>query len=156
VDGELPLHGLTIGSQTHRIPLGVIMLARTARLVAVPLMSTRVTGSLLVATPAVADSDAVIRTGSCSATTDWKTKAKLDNGRIEVEGEVDSNRNGQTWHWTIRQNGTMAARGTGVTAGRSGSFSIERHLRNTTGTDMFVFRAMNPATGEVCRGTGAF
>ena len=131
------------------------MLVRTARL-AVPLMSTLVAGSLLVATPAVADSEAVIVTGSCSATTDWKTQAKLDDGRIEVEGEVDSNRTGQTWHWTVRQNGAMADRGTGVTAGRSGSFSIERHLRNTAGTDMFVFRAMNPATREVCRGTVAF
>lgn len=128
------------------------MKARTARVLAVPLMSTLVTGSLLVATPAVADSGAVIRSGSCSGTTDWKTKAKLDNGRIEFEGEIDSNRTGQTWHWTIRHDGTVAERGTGVTGGRSGSFSVDRRLPNGAGTDAFVLRAVNRATGEVCRG----
>lgn len=132
------------------------MSARSARAIAVPLMGSLVTGSVLVATPALADSGAVIRTGSCSGTTDWKVKAKLDNGRIEVEGEVDSNRTGQTWHWAIRHNGVVTDRGAGVTAGRSGSFTVERRLGNAAGTDMFVFRAMNLANGEVCRGTVAF
>jgi hypothetical protein len=34
--------------------------------------------------------------GDCSATSTWKLKTKADDGRLEVEFEVDSNRVGQT------------------------------------------------------------
>jgi len=40
------------------------------------------------------DDGEVIRTGSCSGTADWKLKAKRDDGGIEVEWEVDSNKAG--------------------------------------------------------------
>ena len=114
--------------------------------------------SLLAAGPASADDDddEVIREGSCSSGTDWKVKAKTDDGRIEFEGEVDSNQNGQTWTWKIKHNGTVSARGTATTTGPSGSFEVERKLTNLAGTDSFVFKARNPASGETCRGTLAF
>ncbi|MGI8646449.1 MAG: hypothetical protein ACR2JD_09035 [Nocardioides sp.] len=114
---------------------------------------------LLAAPQATADrgdDDEVIREGSCSAGTDWKVKAKTDDGRLEFEGEIDSNRVGQTWTWRIKHNETTSARGTSTTTGRSGSFDVERKLTNLAGTDQFVFRARNPATGEVCRGALAF
>jgi hypothetical protein len=94
--------------------------------------------------------DERIRQGSCSGGTDWKIKAKHDDGRIEVEAEVDSNRAGQTWRWTLRHDGDVAARGRSTTAGRSGSFSVERRTRNAAGVDAFAFRAVNPRSGEVC------
>ena len=94
----------------------------------------------------------VERSGSCSGSTDWKLKAKPDDGRLEVEGEIDSNRNGQTWNWVIRHNGGIAARGQARTTAPSGSFEVERRLANFAGVDTFVFRASNPASGEVCRG----
>ena len=96
--------------------------------------------------------DRVERSGSCSGSTDWKLKAKPDDGRLEVEGEIDSNRNGQTWNWVIRHNGAIAARGQARTTAPSGSFEVERRLANLAGVDTFVFRATNPASGEVCRG----
>lgn len=106
----------------------------------------------LVAAPAHAGgSDGrVINTGSCSGSTDWKIKAKPDDGRIEVEAEIDSNKAGQSWDWVLRHDGGVTARGTSVTRGRSGSFSIERRTVDADGTDRFTFRAVNPATGEVC------
>lgn len=116
-------------------------------------------GLLLSAQPALAsggDDDEQIRRGSCSASTDWKVKAKTDDGRIELEGEVDSNRNGQTWRWKIKHKGTVSARGTSRTTGPSGSFDVERRLTDLPGTDAFVFKAKNAATGEVCRGRLAF
>jgi len=107
-----------------------------------------------LAVPATASgSGATIRQGSCSGSSDWKLKAKPDNGRIEVEGEVDSNRNGQTWNWVIKHNGSRSAAGTAKTHAPSGSFSVTRRLVNLNGVDRFVFRATNPKTGEVCRGT---
>ncbi len=98
-------------------------------------------------------SDATIREGSCSGSTDWKVKAKPDDGRMEFEGEIDSNRNGQTWNWVIKHNGSRSASGTSTTTAPSGSFSVERRLVNLSGVDTFVFRATNPKSGEVCRGS---
>jgi hypothetical protein len=92
----------------------------------------------------------VIRHGSCSGSTDWKIKAKPDDARIEVESEIDSNRNGQTWRWTLRHDGQVAAHGRSTTTGRSGSFEVERRTNNSAGTDSFRFRAVNRAGGEVC------
>ncbi len=67
------------------------------------------------------DDDRVIVTGSCSAGTDWKLKVKTDDGRLEVEGEIDTNTVGKQWRWTIRHNGTVSDRGLATTTGRSGS-----------------------------------
>jgi len=108
--------------------------------------------SLAVAAPALANDDDVIRRGSCSGATDWKLKASPEDGRIEVEGEIDSNRDGQAWRWRVRHNGSLSARGAATTRPPSGSFEVRRVLVNAAGTDTIVFRARNPRTDEVCRG----
>jgi len=97
--------------------------------------------------------DAVRRAGSCSASTDWTMKAKADDGRIEVEAEIDGNRVGQDWHWKLKQNRAVVASGSSRTKAPSGSFTVERKPANHAGTDHFVFRAVNPRSGEVCRAT---
>ena len=93
--------------------------------------------------------DEVVRRGSCTGSTDWKIKAKHDDGRIEVEAEIDSNHNGQTWRWVLRHNGSVSARGKSVTKAPSGSFTVERRTVDVVGTDAFKFRATR-ASGEVC------
>jgi hypothetical protein len=98
----------------------------------------------------------VVKRGNCARTTDWKLKVGPDDGRLEVEGEIDSNRNGQSWNWLIRHNGTVAARGTRVTVAPSGSFEVRRLVADLPGPDAIVFRATNPRTLEVCRGTLTF
>lgn len=98
--------------------------------------------------------DRIIKRGACSVASDWKLKVKTDDGRLEVEGEVDSNVNGQTWAWVFRDNGTVVARGTSVTIAPSGSFDVERKIPDLAGTDRVVFRATHD--GEVCRGAIAF
>ena len=105
-----------------------------------------------VAGPALANDDDVIRRGSCSGSTDWKLKASPEDGRIEVEGEIDSNVNGQTWKWRMLHNGEVSARGTGTTSAPSGSFEARRLMVNLKGDDHIGFRAKNPNSGEVCRG----
>lgn len=104
------------------------------------------------AAPASADGsdDRVIRTGSCSAGAGWKLKVKTDDGRLEVEGEIDSNVPGQQWRWTLRHNGSASDRGTATTTARSGSFDVERTIVDLAGTDAVVFRAVRD--GQVCRG----
>ena len=106
----------------------------------------------LMAAPAYAGDGDVIKRGSCSGSTDWKLKAGPEDGRIEVEGEVDSNKDGQTWRWRLRHNGSLSAKGTATTKGPSGSCEMRRVLVNANGTDRIVFRARNPRTDEVCRG----
>ena len=91
--------------------------------------------------------------GGCGGAAVWKLKVKPDNGRIEFEAEVDSNRTGQVWAWRIKHDGSLSAKGRSTTHGASGSFSVARRMSNLAGTDHFTFRAVRRATGDVCRGT---
>ena len=95
--------------------------------------------------------NAVRTHGGCGGPAVWKLKAKPDDGRIEVEGEIDSNVSGQVWTWKFKHNGSVSARGTKKTGGRSGSFEVERRMANLSGKDHFVFRAEH--RNQVCRGT---
>lgn len=108
------------------------------------------------AVPAVAKDSDVIRRGDCSGRADWKLKVGPDDGRLEVEGEVDSNRAGQVWRWRFKHNGVLVATGARTTSGRSGSFEVRRLMKNRAGADTIVFRARRPATGETCRGVVTF
>jgi hypothetical protein len=98
------------------------------------------------------DDGRVEKRGSCGGTTDWKLKAKHDDGRIEVEYEVDSNRNGQTWNVKITDNGVRIFKGTRTTKAPSGSFSVELRTADRSGTDTIRATATNPGTGETCAG----
>lgn len=106
--------------------------------------------------PAVAKDGDQIRRGTCSGSALWKVKASSEGQRLEFEGEVDSNRAGQTWRWTLTQNGVKVASGTKTTTGRSGSFSVARLVPNTRGADRLGFSAVRPLTGQSCRGSVVF
>ena len=70
-----------------------------------------------------------------------KLKAKHDDGRIEVEAEVDTNRKGQTWSVQLRDNGHSVFKGKRTTHAPSGSFSIEKRIANRAGKDTITVRA---------------
>ncbi len=97
-------------------------------------------------------SEPTIKSGSCSGAANWKLKAKLDDGRIETEFEVDQNRVGKRWHVKIRRNGVLAFDGIRVTMAPSGSFEVRRRLGNAAGPDRIVATATALATGQTCRG----
>ena len=120
-------------------------------------VATIAAGTALPALPALAQGAATVtRTGSCTGTTHWTMKASRDNGRIEVESEIDSNKAGQTWNWRLLHNGSLSAKGSSTTQAPDGSFTVRRLVANLSGTDHLAFRAVNPKTSEVCRGTLAF
>ena len=98
----------------------------------------------------------VIKTGPCSGSADWKLKATPDDGAIQVEFEVDSNRAGQTWHVTLRKNGNVFFSGDRVTKAPSGSFEVKRRTPNPAGTDTIRGRAVNAVSGQVCQGSVNF
>jgi hypothetical protein len=112
--------------------------------------------AVVVALPAVApakNNPGVMRTGVCSGLgASWKLKAKHDDGRIEVEYEVDQNRVGDTWRVRIRHDDDLVFAGTRTTKAPSGSFEVEILQRNRAGDDVFRGRAVNLRTGEVCGG----
>lgn len=113
------------------------------------------TGLLLA--PASSAKGVEVRTsGKCSIASTWKLKAKADNGRIEVEYEVDSNRVGQTWSVRLNNDGVRVASGSAVTTAPSGSFTFARRITNTAGSDTITAVATYTPTGEVCRGSVVF
>jgi hypothetical protein len=124
--------------------------SRTAVVIAV----AGVVGSALLVPAANASAPRGVKSsGACSATSSWKLAAKPDNGKIDVEFEVDGHRSGQVWTLTIKDNGVRVFHGTRTTAGASGSITVSRRIANRAGADHLVGIAHYPATGESCRGS---
>lgn len=103
----------------------------------------------LPATLAKGGNGAVTAKGICTGHSTAKIKLKPSNGKIEVEFEVDQNRNGVSWDYTLSRAGAKLASGTKVTLAPSGSFTARRRVGNTTGADTIVARATR-SNGEVC------
>lgn len=115
-----------------------------------------IVGLLGVAPMAMAKDGDVIKRGSCSGASDWKLKLSPQDGKIEVEFEVDSNKVGQTWQVRLTKNGTRFFSGSRVTQAPSGSFTVRKVTSNPAGTDTIRGRAVNAATGETCTGSARF
>ena len=109
---------------------------------------------LVVPTTLAKDGDVQVR-GSCSKASTSKLKLSDEDGRIEVELEVDQNRNGVLWTIVLRRGERVLARGTRRTRPPSGSFEFERVVSNLPGPDPINARATSPA-GEVCRASARF
>ncbi len=118
-----------------------------------------VLGALLIggsAVPGLAKEGDVIRRGACSGASDRKLKLSEENGRIEVEYEVDQNRVGDAWRVRIRHNDDLVFGGPRTTKAPSGSFEVRLLQRDRAGDDVFRGRAVNLRTGEVCGGRAAW
>jgi hypothetical protein len=88
------------------------------------------------ATPAFASGGGgVSSSGACTNGGHFKLKAKHDDGAIEMEYQVDSNRAGQVWAVRITDNGTVVVSRNATTAGPSGSFTIRKVIANRPGPD---------------------
>ena len=115
-----------------------------------------VAAAFLVAIPATSAKDGdVLVQGTCTGPTSSKLKLSEEDGRIEVEFEVDQNRNGVRWTVTLRRPTTLLVRTTRVTRGPSGSFELRRVVADLAGADRITARATSPS-GELCRATAAF
>jgi hypothetical protein len=109
-------------------------------------------GGTLGANAALAGDGDVIRRGSCSAASDWKLKLSDENGKIEVDFEVDQNVAGDVWRVRIRHDGDLVFAGRRTTRAPSGSFEVRIVEPNRPGDDAFRARAVNVDTGETCVG----
>jgi hypothetical protein len=109
----------------------------------------------LAAGPAVAKDGDILRAGTCTQASTSKLKLSPENGRIEVEFEVDQNRNGVRWTVTLQRNGSRMARLVRTTRAPSGSFDARVVAGNGPGADAFSARATRPS-GEVCTARATF
>src|ERR671914_1295390 len=110
--------------------------------------------ALLVAAlvPTVASARAnpgILKTGTCSNGADWKLKAKHEDGLIEVEFEVDQNVSGRRWNVTLRRDGARVFHGVRTTRPPSGSFEVNRRIRNPGGPDRITAVAPAAASGTL-------
>ena len=118
--------------------------SRTRLLMTTAALTVGLTASLVVAaTPAFASGGGggVRSSGACTNGGHFELKAKHDDGRIEVEYEVDSNRAGQVWAVRITDNGAVVVSRHATTAGPSGSFTVRKVIANRSGPDKIHARA---------------
>lgn len=111
---------------------------RTRLLTTAAAITVTLTAPLLAAaaTPAFASGgSSVSSSGTCTNGGHFKLKAKHDDGRIEMEYQVDSNRAGQVWAVRITDNGKVVVSRHATTTGPSGSFSIRKVIANMPGLD---------------------
>ena len=94
--------------------------------------------------------NAVVKSGNCSAASNWKLKAKADDGRLETEFQVDQNRVGKRWRVTLSLNGSNVFRSIRKTQAPSGSFEVHRLLAGAAGSRI-VATAKALSSGETCR-----
>jgi len=111
-------------------------------------------GAAVLATGAGAKDGDVLVAGTCTGPSDAKLKLSEEDGRIEVEFEVDQNRNGVRWTVTLFRNGTPVARRVLVTRGPSGSFEARFVTVNRPGVDRLVAKAAR--AGERCSARASF
>ena len=121
-----------------------------------PILLCPVAGAALVAIPATfaKDGDVLVQ-GTCTGPSSSKLKLSEEDGRIEVEFEVDQNRNGVRWTVTLRRPTALLVRTTRVTRGPSGSFELRRVVGDRAGPDRIIARATR-SSGEVCRAAATF
>jgi len=108
-----------------------------------------------VASPGGAKRGDVRVAGVCTKASTSKLKLSEEDGRIEVEFEVDQNRNGVRWTVVLNQNGGRIARLVRTTKAPSGSFTARVLARNLPGADVVTARATSPSR-EACTARAAF
>jgi hypothetical protein len=105
--------------------------------------------ALMVGAPAAVAKNGDVRVvGKCSAASAVKLKLSPDNGQIEIELEVDQNRNGVRWTVVLKRNGRSVASLARLTKAPSGSFTARKAIANGAGRDVVVATARR--AGEVC------
>jgi hypothetical protein len=99
------------------------------------------------------DDDEIRNAGLCSDSSSSKIKVKTDDGRLEVEFEVDQNVNGEKWKVKFKNGNDVVFKGTATTRAPSGSFSIERKIADGPGSDRIKAVARNKSSDERCSAT---
>jgi hypothetical protein len=87
--------------------------------------------------------------GVCTQRSTSELKLSSEDGALEVEFEVDQNRNRVPWKVTLRRNGHRVASLSATTHAPSGSFEIRRVIAGRLGADR-ISAVATRASGETC------
>lgn len=96
---------------------------------------------------------AVLVQGVCTQQSTSKLKLSREDRGIEIEFQVDQNRNGVPWRVTLRRNGARVRSFTATTRAPSGSFEIRRVIARRPGANRIS--AVATRSGETCTAHGA-
>ena len=107
------------------------------------------TAVLAASSASAKDGRDVLVSGACTSSSTSKLKLSPENGRIEVEFEVDQNRNGVVWRVALFRNGVRFASTTATTRGPSGSFEARRVI-SRAGSPTRITAVATRASGERC------
>lgn len=124
---RLPPRGARTAAATTAVALGLAALTVAA------------------APAASAKSPRVIETEQCGPAF-TKLKVSPEDGRMEVEYELDQNRTGKRWSLRLDLDGRQVATASRVTAGRSGSFEWRVVTSDPAGTNTWTVTARRGGT----------
>lgn len=114
-----------------------------------------VVASMSFAFPAAAVE--VEQMGNCSASSRWSADLELEYKVFDLSFDVDTQIADQDWTFTLKQNGKKAFTQTlkSMKDFDDSYAEVEWDVirPDRKGTDTFNFRAVNKATGEVCKAT---
>ena len=128
-----------------------------SRLSTAALAVTLAAASAIVTAPGALAKDGDLRVkGTCTSAATSKLKLSADDRGIEVEFEVDQNRNGIPWKVTLRRNGTFVSATTATTRAPSGSFSVRRVVRDSPGSMDRIVAVAKSSSGAICRAAASF
>ena len=88
------------------------MITSTTKTIAAAFAVAAALGATTAQAATAKHGDGVRVAGTCSDTSTSKLKVKRDNGRLQVEFEVDQNRNGVPWTVELRKDGRVVFQGT--------------------------------------------
>jgi hypothetical protein len=125
------------------------MLVKMLRIATVAMLAASLAGTAGVSHAGVRG---VERRGTCSGAAHWKLKLKPDDGRIEVEFEVDQNVVGKVWRVRLLHNGSRILAGRRTTHAPSGSFTVRVRPVDAAGPDAIAARATSIGSGQICAG----
>ncbi|NJN23476.1 MAG: hypothetical protein HC810_02540 [Acaryochloridaceae cyanobacterium RL_2_7] len=91
----------------------------------------------------------VIQRVSCSQRSEIKLKASPENGRIEVEAEIDDSVPGQRWRLVMKKNSQTIFNGVRQ-VNSLGNVEVRVLTPNGAGVENIVANARNLNTGEQC------
>jgi hypothetical protein len=126
------------------------MLSTTAKTVGIACTIAAALAVSIAPSASAKGGDGVRVAGVCSSHSTALLKVKHRDGRLEVEFEVDQNRNGVPWSVQLLRNGRLAVASARTTGAPSGSFSLERTLAAGNSP---VIRARATRNGETCTAT---
>lgn len=114
------------------------------------LLATLGTMILAFSGPVAAKEGDLIARGSCGGRIKTKLKASPENGRIELEYELDNAAPNEAWRILIRKNGRTILRTTRRTNG-FGDLEVRKLTSNGNGNERIEASAKRVSGGGVCR-----